>query len=527
MKEVGAADQVGAPRGGRGRGGIESSRGGRGRGDRARGVSRGGRGGAVPPAVKDLQEETAPGTTPESNAWGQSTTTDTSDAPAAGADTTSQWGNVVTADAVPKTASEGAKPSLLPDGPTKKTWASMFNQPKPAPAPAVPAPQKQQPASAPVSAPAAVEQPSIPEPIAAPEEPAPVEVPEEAAPVPQIETPTDLAEVLEPPRDPLTEDNLEHLPDTSIPPATQTVASTIGSDAPGKATPLGPGPQAPIGRPAIGGYASSALRATGMTPRSASYQRRVMEQQEAVVLPGHNSIDRATVQFGSMGLNGDAADVDEEREEPETRTQPPQQSPPGQPRAALPPVSLSAQPQTQDSYTGQGLSTPKQAPGLPPANPQQAQAAQQSSQSIDSSLQQQQHGQHQQYSQYARYGQQDMHAPTQKSYDPFSHQTPSGFDQYSSHTQGQSQQQHGQQGGYGQYSSAPSDYSQYYGSEQQRNAYQNYYGGSYGQQQGQTQQDATRTGSSLGSGQGESAFGTTQGAQQVSRISCRICRPNY
>lgn len=490
MKETGPNEYPVAARGGRGRGTTESSRGGRGRGDRTRAATRGGRGGAAPP--NNTHEDVSIAAIAEADTAGASTETS-----ASAADGKSQWSNIVTADSVPKTASEGAKPSLLPEGPPQKTWASIFNQPKPAPAPAAPATLKQK------AAPPAIPGENA---SAAKQPPAPIEtvpqVAEEASAVSQV------PEVLEPPHDPLTEDNLEHLPDSSIPPATQTAASTIGSDVAVKGTPLPGGSQASIGRPAIGGYASTAMRAAGMAPRSASFQRRVMEQQESVVLPGHNSVDRATVQFGSMGLNGDAADVDDEREEPETRAQPPQQSPQGQPRASLPPAAASASAPAQDSYIGQGMPTPKQAPGLPPANPQQAQAAQQA----DASHQQA-------YNQYGRYNQQEPQSSAQKSYDPFSHQTPSGFDQYSSHTQGQSQQQ-GQQGSYGQYSSAPSDYSQYYGSEQQRNAYQNYYGQSYGQNQSQNQQDATgsqqRTSSSLNAGQGESNYGSTQGAQQVS-----------
>ncbi|PNS19330.1 hypothetical protein CAC42_2507 [Sphaceloma murrayae] len=498
-----------ALRGGRGRGGFEGARGGRGRGDRARGVSRGGRGGIT--KTSEPAAEPVTSTIPEANAWGapaiDSTPAETSN--------DSSSGNVVTSEELPKTASEGTKPSSLPEGPTKKTWASMFTQPKPAPAPAAPK------AALPPSLPAEAEVTPTPAPEveptpAEPEVPAPeVEKPVEAP----IEPPTPaIAEALEPPHDALTEDNLENLPDTSIPPATQTVASNAGSEV--RHTPV---QQQPIGRPglAVGGYASTAMRAAGITPRSASYQRRVAEQQEAVVLPGHNSVDRAAVQFGSMGLNGDGADVDEEREEPETRTQPPQQSPQGQPRASLPPAPLQSAAPTQEAYTGQSMPTPKQAPGLPPANPQHAQAAQAGAQDANSAIPQQlQHA----YNQYGRQGQPDASAPGQKSYDPFSHQTPSAIDQFPSQTQAPGQQQQGQQhqsqaqSGYGGYSAAPSDYSQYYTSEQQRNAYQNYYSSSYGQQN-QPQQDSSnaqqRAGSSLGSGQGEAAFAANQSAQQV------------
>ena len=89
---------------------------------------------------------------------------------------------------------------------------------------------------------------------------------------------------------------------------------TVGSADPRVATPA-TSQQAPIGRPPMGGYAASAYRAAGTPGRNSSFQRRVLEQQEAVVMPGHNAVDRAAVQFGSMGLNGepDSLDVDEER----------------------------------------------------------------------------------------------------------------------------------------------------------------------------------------------------------------------
>ncbi|EWC47342.1 hypothetical protein DRE_00310 [Drechslerella stenobrocha 248] len=55
-------------------------------------------------------------------------------------------------------------------------------------------------------------------------------------------------------------------------------------------------------------------------------------------MPRENHIDRAAVQFGSMGLNGDLDDseeVDQQPEKPETVAQP-QQSPIGQPKTSLP-----------------------------------------------------------------------------------------------------------------------------------------------------------------------------------------------
>jgi len=532
-------------RGGRGRGGLDSTRGGRGRGDRGRGGARGGRGGAITSNGPPRDDGAVSVPTTESGAWGTTTATDTATAgldstPAATTETANQggWRDVVTADATPATASEGAKSTLLPDGGPKKTWASMFAQPKPVPAipkPSAAAPQLPAELANPSAGSALAEAPpmdpeaSVPsvdvEPAVETEaEPAqePVQEPvqEQEPIVPAVETTNAPAEAaLSAPQAPLTEDNVENLPDVSQPPATHTAASTVGSLDPRTITPLVPGQQAPIGRPPIGGFASSAYRATAVPGRSASYQRRVLDQQEAVVMPGHNAVDRAAVQFGSMGLSGDSEglDVDEEREEPETRTQPPQQSP-AQPRASLPPAPVHSSTAQQDMGLPESLLTPKPAPGLgAPSHQHQQQtfglphenaaaAPQVAPQDSFSS---------QQYSQYGRYGQPETSAPSQKSYDPFSHQTPSSaFDQYSS----QQSQPSSQQQGYGAFSSAPSDYSHYYTADQQRNAYQNYYGSSYGQQNAQSQQDggaAQRTSSSIGASASESAFQSAQGTQQV------------
>ncbi|GAB7339519.1 hypothetical protein MBLNU457_6135t1 [Dothideomycetes sp. NU457] len=532
------ADVTGSTvRGGRGRGGLESTRGGRGRGDRGRGGARGGRGGAIttngPP--RDVGAVSVP--TTESSAWGSAptdtATTGLDSAPAATSETTNQggWGDVVTADATPAAASEGAKSTLLPDGGPKKTWASMFAQPKPVPAvPKQPAATSQLPAelanpsagSALAEAPPMESEAPVPsidvEPAAQPE---PVQEQEQEPVVPDTETTNEPAEAaLSAPQAPLTEDNVENLPDVSQPPATHTAASTVGSLDPRTITPLVPGQQAPIGRPPIGGFASSAYRATAVPGRSASYQRRVLDQQEAVVMPGHNAVDRAAVQFGSMGLNGDSEslDVDEEREEPETRTQPPQQSP-AQPRASLPPAPVQSSSSQQDMGLPESLLTPKPAPGLgAPSHQHQQQTfglPHENAAAAAPQVAPQDSFSSQQYSQYGRYGQPETSAPSQKSYDPFSHQTPSSaFDQYSSQQSQPSSQQHG----YGGFSSAPSDYSHYYTADQQRNAYQNYYGSSYGQQNAQSQQDggaAQRTSSSIGASASESAFPSAQGSQQV------------
>jgi len=558
---AGATDKP-TMRGGRGRGGFESARGGgRGRGsDRGRGGIRGGRGGHATTngAPKEAAGTSVP--TTESSAW------DTTTIPAAAeggwdtpaADTTkevaqdagqSAWGNVVAAEDTPAAASEGMKSSLIPEGAPKKSWASMFSQPKPAPAPAVPkqapvpAPAPQQPLPAELVAsgqvPAAEEE--APEPSQEPEPlpPAPALAEEEPLLAEALPEPSPLAspstvdsDDLPPPKAPLTEENVENLPDESHAPATQTVASTAGTVDTRMLTPL-PTQPAPIGsRPPMGGYAASAYRATGVPGRSASYQRRVQEQQEAVVMPGHNAVDRAAVQFGSMGLNGEAGpDVDEDREEPETQ-QALQHSPPSQPRTALPPAPK----QAQEMAAPESVPTPKQAPGLPPASQQNQQQMQQMQEvTMAPGLGQDQAQMNPNYSQYGRYGQPGMQHDTgaqqQKPYDPFSHQAqPSQYDQYGTQQASQPPQQQQQQqshAGFGGLSSSSNDYSSYYTSNDQRNAYNQYYGGGYGQQDARGQlghQDSglgpqqQRSASGFGAGPNDSAY-ASQAQQQVSTIS--------
>ena len=78
-------------------------------------------------------------------------------------------------------------------------------------------------------------------------------------------------------------------------------------------------------------------------------------------MPGNREVDRTAVQFGAFNLNGSGdEDVDGDREEPETRGQPPQHSPVA-PRASLPPAA--GTPPIQEP-------TPKQpSAGLPAAHP--------------------------------------------------------------------------------------------------------------------------------------------------------------
>lgn len=234
--------------------------------------------------------------------------------------------------------------SVIPEG-TKKGWASLFAKP-PAP-PVQNKPQTAVAAAAPTVAPVLAQKEAVPEPAVEPSLP----VTETAAPAASQKTPVQKpqpvipavpsASVNTPKRD-LTSTNLEQIPDVSAPAPTATAASTIGSGI----------------DPAAARFPSSAYPASATKPaRTPGLQRRVMEQQQAVVMPGNHAVDRAAVQFGSMGLNGDAVDIDDNREQAETRAQPPQHSPVA-PRASLPPVAQAP----QSLETGA-----RPAPGLPPA----------------------------------------------------------------------------------------------------------------------------------------------------------------
>lgn len=413
----------------------------------------------------------------------------------------------------------------------------MFAAPKPAPAVPKPAP-KPAPAVAP-EVPAQVpdgpptndvpEEPAVPadeEPIPPPAADTVIETPPPTTNDTPKKTPDKPIEVatpdinLTPSGDQLTQENVEHLPDESHPPPTETAFSTVASSkdiGSAVATPLNGPTQAPIGRPAIGGFQTTAMKATSGTPhRSASYQRKLVEQQEAVVMPGNHAVDRAAVQFGSMGLgDGPDPDVDEDREEAETRTQPPQHSPVAQPRASLPPAPRQAPPQAE-AQQQEAAPTPKQAPGLPPA-PQNQPALQQSPSNplMSQAMQNQGSQSNQPYNQFARYGQPgaqtEASAPPQKPYDPFGQQIPQsnhsqtpGYDYAGQQSQAPSQP--------GAFSSAPDNYPSYLTAEQ-RAQYQNYYG-SYGQPIAQTQQEAgsaqQRTGSAFGSGPNDSAYAQSQ-----------------
>ena len=524
-------------RGGRGRGALEGTRGGRGRAsDRPRGANRGGRGGSgvngtrtsnldkgkvdtaptpVEPSVWDVP---APKTGGVEGTWDQPTETDN-------ANMEGSWENIV-AESSPPRATEASKASSKPDG--TRSWASIFNKPAPAPVPlkASQAPSMQDipvetlPSS--VEAPTEMDMPGLPPPILL-EDPI-VEIPN-TPPMPDL-PPSEPAPDITPTKDELTETNLVQILDVSIPPATATAASTVASthDARaegGNATPIHVPHSQATSRPPMGGYATSAFKATGMPGRSASFQRRVLEQQEAVVMPGNHAVDRAVVQFGSMGLNGttDDLDLDDDREEPETRTQPPQHSPVA-PRATLPPApqqqAFPVQPPSNEVHQA-----PRQAPGLPLLDPQLSQTSL-TEQGVSQQPSQVSYSYNQLNNRYGpQASQQEPSAPAQKAYEPFGQQIQQPhhqYDGYPTHSQAPAQSQNHAQSQIGGYSSASNDNTSYYTSDSQRNAYQNYYG-NYGHQQ-PTPQEAGASQQRIGSGFGTSVaeqasqYATSQSQQQ-------------
>ena len=499
-------------RGGRSRGGQEGTRGGRARGsERGRGTTRGGRAGSITNGARSRPEKLPAEAVPAApTGWDQAPKVDGAagdwDQPAEPTPLDSSWEHVTAAEATP--APESSKASLKPDG--TRSWASIFNKPAPAPvakkASQIPAPELANEDSAPEQAATEEEDmPGLPPPV--PIEDAGTEI--LGTPPTSAIVPSEPALDITPSKDQLTENNLEQIPDVSEPAPVATAASTVASTidqraAAGSSTPLHASQQPAEVRPPMGGYATSAYKATGMPGRSASFQRKVVEQQEAVVMPGKHAVDRAAVQFGSMGLNGtpEDLDIDSDREEAETRAQPPQHSPIA-PRASLPPASQ-AQTLTSQPSASEALPTPRQAPGLPPVNQQ---PSSQTSLPNQGSQQPSQSGYT--YDQYGgRYGLQDSsqetQAPVQKAYEPFGQQAQQSqaYSAYPSTSQAQapSQQAPSQTGAY---SSAPSEMSSYYTSQNQRNTYQNYYG-SYAQQPQQSHQDSGGSQARVGS-----AFGTS------------------
>ncbi|CAG2003822.1 unnamed protein product [Fusarium graminearum] len=485
------------------RGGRGASEGGRGRG---RATERGGRSTRGRPAAAPTNgagpKENAALSIPteESSAWG------TKD-PKVG---TSEEKEPVAEQPAPS-ATEAPKPAA----PAVKTWASMLRQsapPKPAPKPKE-APAAPQPADEPAELESPPE-PLEPEPEAVPEPepetaPTPTDETDETTPVADTTTPAEVPQVsvepevaLPPSKDELTESNLEQVVDESQPPPEGTVASTAADSwdprqnpASVNATPISAAQQQHQAPPS--GFAATAAKATAeRTTRVPSHhhQRRVLDQEEAVRMPGNREVDRAAVQFGAFSLNGDE-DIDGEREEPETRAQPPADSPVTHPRTSLPPTTQAGVP---DSFAQKpapavapiaaptGMTLSSNSPfcliadrtTVPAAQSQaQAQAQAQIPGPAPASSAQQ----------YGRFGQAGAQDPmaAQKPLDPFNQQsTPSSqppFDNFSSQTS------QAQQPGAA-FSSAPNDYASYYTANQpDRNPY-NYYGQQFGQQGGQGQE---------------------------------------
>jgi hypothetical protein len=512
-----------------GRAGLDSGRGGRGRGaDRGRGGR--GRGTSTAHTNGSRNKENIDISTPtaESDEWNVAGTTET-----AAGDSTSKptaesgdldtkpsdswdstkpaqdtWGSAATGAAATAAATTAANAtsSIIPDG-VKKSWASIFAKPTPAPAPKkAPEPVVEKSVTAPCPSspvtdtiPRPVEPVKPEEPIESvskeePEVPVPESEPVEVVETPPIETaPAEEPELtITPSKDELTEDNLEQLPDTSNPAPTATAASTAASSWDPRSTTATPysalqSSENQAVRPPTSGFQASALKATGTSGRSSSYNRRILDQEEAVRMPGNREVDRAAVQFGAFNLNDTGEDdVDGEREEAETRAQPPQHSPVA-PRASLPPA-----PQQQVAAP-EAFPTPKQSAGLPAATHPTAAPGLPSPAPLQSAQSTAQHAApgNSQASQYGRYGPsgvQDSALPP-KPYDAFSQQAPSTqspFEGYQSQ-QSQSQPQQSQAGGT--FSSAPDQFSSYYTADpQQRNAYNNYYN-QYGMQQGAQSQE--------------------------------------
>ncbi|ORY65775.1 uncharacterized protein BCR38DRAFT_483457 [Pseudomassariella vexata] len=479
------------------------SDGGRGaRGARASERARGGRGrGAALTTTngqrsKENQQLSVP--TDESSGWGNATSPD--DAP------TNEWGTTgwgttdttttanTTSDS-PPAAPPATAPTTENTGPKPKTWASMLRQstaPKPA---AVSKPKE------PAAPKAAEPTESLPaaEPAPAEAEPTVEDTPEEPAeqePAPAVPVTAEAPKIVEPevalppPEDDLTKGNLAQLPDESHPPGTATAASTATDSwdprsAPinANATPISASQaQHQATRPVSSGFVATALKATERPIRIPSYQRRLLEQEEAVRMPGNREVDRAAVQFGAFSLNGNDDDIDGDREEAETRAQPPSDSP-IQPRASLPPV---AQPSAlPEAFPAAAAAAPKPATSLPqptgaaatpvatPTGPSAATAAPAP----------QAPASNQQFGRFGQTNTQDQASFPQKPYDSFGQQNPvtsaGGFDSFPAPTS-----QAPSQPGAGAFSSAPSDYSNYYTADpQSRNPYNNYYGAQqYGQQ---------------------------------------------
>ncbi|KAH8886925.1 hypothetical protein GQ53DRAFT_329511 [Thozetella sp. PMI_491] len=506
-------------RGGRG---TEGSRGGRGRA-----TERGGRGGTRGKSTHATTNGTRAKENTQLSVPTEEATEWDNEKPAGDANAWGESNNAWESTPSTETATAPApapatkKPSVPPQN-APKTWASMLRQstaPKPAPKPKEPpAPKPAEPIIEPlpsVEAPAPEPEPVVPD-VPAPE-------PERAKPT--VEPPNVvIPEIALPPsKDQLTETNLEQVADDSNPPVTETTRSEAADSwdpraaaVSATATPLSASQhQHQVPRAPASGYATSAIKATERTStRTPSYQRRLLDQEEAVRMPGNREqVDRTALQFGAFSLHGpDDEDVDGDREEPETRTQPPADSPVAHPRTSLPPSQPAPVPEVLQKPTGAAAPAGQAGTGFPPSVPpgfstnnapaapappsgpaQPAAAAQAGAQPS---------AQNPQFGRFGQPAQEQSSFPGSKPFDTFGQQQPAtaaaqsqfegGFQNQQPPSQPQSQQQ--QQPG-GALSSAPSDYSAYYTAGQDRNAYNNYYNQNFSQQHGaQGQQEGASQG---------------------------------
>ncbi|KAK0743649.1 hypothetical protein B0T18DRAFT_188035 [Schizothecium vesticola] len=510
--------------------GLRPARGGRpidsGRG-RGRATERGGRGGARGKPVaatngtraKETSQLSVP--TEDAHDWGNNTTT------------TDDWDTPAAAPAA--AAPVAPKPVPAPAN-APKTWASMLRQstvPKAAPKPKeAPAAEPAEPTSE--SLPAAESETVESEPAPAPvEEEVTPDEPVEEAPAPATEVPTVVVpEVTLPPsKDQLTETNLEQITDTSHPAPEGTARSEAAdswdprAQAPSAtATPLSASQQQhQLSRVPASGFAATATKATERAAtRTPSHTRRILEQREAVRMPGNRGeVDHAAVQFGAFSLNGPVDDDTEGGpEEPETRVQPPEDSPIAHPRTALPTVVPTSIPETFPAQ--------KPAVSLPPTGPAgmhylpittslaaaatdypqfAAAVAPQTIPTAPSQVVQPPTAPSAQ--QYGRFGQaapQELSSfQSQKPFDSFGQQQASTTAAQSQFEGGfPSQAQPGlppTQPPAGAFSSAPGEYSSFYTADQSRTApYNQYYNQAYNQQgaaQGQQDSLSSQTGRSF------------------------------
>lgn len=454
------------------------------------------------------------------------------------------------------------KPAPKPQETPAPAPAPVPEPVEPAIEPLPPAPAEPEVIVAEIAVAVAVEEAEpTPEPVEEqPAAPAPVEVVVPVVPVVPAVVVPEVA--LLPGRDQLTDKNLEKLPDTSKAPETETARSEAadswdprGAQPSATATPLSASQQQhQADRAPTSGYAVTANKAAS---RPTAFPRRVLDQQEAVRMPGNrDAVDRAAVQFGAFSLNGSIDDdIDGDREEPETRPQPPQDSPVTHPRTSLPPAQPAPVPDTfsapaqkpaaaqiptgpagmghppvpTTSWLSGANSIPAATAPVAPVNPPVAASGMSHLPSHEGSIfltivsytAAAQAPAAQTNQQFGRFGQpapqEPSSFPTSKPFDPYNQQQQPGAstaqNQFDGAFQGQGQigQPQNQQQPSAAYSSAPSDYSTYYTADPSRfntNFYQN-----YAQQQGaQGQQDGL-------SSQAQRSYGSYNNAAQNDNLS--------